>query len=189
MKRKCVVVLAILVLMQVLCGVQSAPKAQTAGEKMPTILVESKNFFKNNPITEIYEYLYGECPVEFVALPSNGAEREAKIEEIRAEIEVGGGPDAFILAAHAPNSTCTSALFPNVEQSMADGAFLPLDTYIKSSLYLDPSAQVQPVFNAGKVNGEQVVLPLLYRVNTYLLDKAQMQDPNAQYMSLSLIHI
>ena len=55
---------------------------------------------------------------------------------------------------------------------MADGAFLPLDTYIKSSLYLDPSAQVQPVFNAGKVNGEQVVLPLLYRVNAYLLDKA-----------------
>ena len=39
MKRKCVVVLAILVLMQVLCGVQSAPKAQTAGEKKPTILV------------------------------------------------------------------------------------------------------------------------------------------------------
>lgn len=37
MKRKCVVVLAILVLMQVLCGVQSAPKAQTAGEKKPTI--------------------------------------------------------------------------------------------------------------------------------------------------------
>ena len=33
MKRKCVVVLAILVLMQVLCGVQSALKAQTAGEK------------------------------------------------------------------------------------------------------------------------------------------------------------
>lgn len=53
MKRKCVVVLAILVLMQVLCGVQSALKAQTAGEKKPTILVESKNFFKNNPITEI----------------------------------------------------------------------------------------------------------------------------------------
>ena len=51
MKRKCVVVLAILVLMQVLCGVQSAPKTQTAGEKKPTILVESKNFFKNNPIT------------------------------------------------------------------------------------------------------------------------------------------
>ena len=187
MKRKCVVVLAILVLMQVLCGVQSAPKAQTAGEKKPTILVESKNFFKNNPITEIYEYLYGECPVEFVALPSNGAEREAKIEEIRAEIEAGGGPDAFILAAHAPNSTCTSALFPDVEQSMADGAFLPLDTYIKSSLYLDPSAQVQPVFNAGKVNGEQVVLPLLYRVNTYLLDKAQMQDPNAQYTSFDTL--
>ena len=59
MKRKCVVILAILVLMQVLCGVQSAPKAQIAGEKKPTILVESKNFFKNNPITEIYEYLYG----------------------------------------------------------------------------------------------------------------------------------
>lgn len=51
MKRKCVIVLAILVLMQVLCGVQSAPKAQTAREKKPTILVESKNFFKNNPIT------------------------------------------------------------------------------------------------------------------------------------------
>ena len=58
MKRKCVVVLAILVLMQVLCGVQSAPKAQTAGEKKPTILVESKNFFKNNPITEIYAVSY-----------------------------------------------------------------------------------------------------------------------------------
>lgn len=70
---------------------------------------------------------------------------------------------------------------------MADGAFLPLDTYIKSSLYLDPSAQVQSVFNAGKVNGEQVVLPLLYRVNTYLLDKAQMQDPNAQYMSFDAL--
>ena len=88
MKRKCVVVLAILVLMQVLCGAQSAPKAQTAGEKKPTILVESKNFFKNNPIAEIYEYLYGECPVEFVALPSNGAEREAKIEEIRAKLDL-----------------------------------------------------------------------------------------------------
>ena len=37
MKRKCVFVLAILVLMLVLFGVQSAPKAQTAGENMPTI--------------------------------------------------------------------------------------------------------------------------------------------------------
>ena len=69
---------------------------------------------------------------------------------------------------------------------MADGAFLPLDTTIKAA-YLDPSAQVQPVFNAGKVNGEQVVLPLLYRVNTYLLDKAQMQDPNAQYTSFDAL--
>ena len=46
---------------------------------------------------------------------------------------------------------------------------------------------MQPVFNAGKVNGEQVVLPLLYRVNTYLLDKAQMQDPNAQYTSFDAL--
>lgn len=181
MKRKWAVVLAILVLVQALCGFQSAPKAQSAGEKKPTILVESRNFLKNNPVTELYEYLYGECPIEFVALPSDEAEREAKIEEIRAEIEAGGGPDAFILAAHAPNSTCTSALFQNVEQSMAGGAFLPLDTYIQSSVYLDPNAQVQPVFEAGKVNGEQVVLPLLYRVNTYLLDKSQVKDPTAQF--------
>ena len=54
MKRKWAVVLAILVLMQVLCGFQSAPKAQTAGEKKPTILVESRNFLKNNPVTELY---------------------------------------------------------------------------------------------------------------------------------------
>ena len=181
MKRKWAVVLAILVLVQALCGFQSAPKAQTAGEKKPTILVESKNFLKNNPITELYEYLYGECPIEFITLPSDEAAREAKIEEIRAEIKAGGGPDAFILAAHAPNSTCTSALFPDVEQSMADGAFLPLDTYIKNSVYLDPNAQVRPVFNAGKVNGEQVVLPILYRVNTYLLDKTQLKDPNTQF--------
>lgn len=181
MKRKWAVVLAILVLVQALCGFQSAPKAQSAGEKKPTILVESRNFLKNNPVTELYEYLYGECPVEFVALPSDEAEREAKIEEIHAEIEAGGGPDAFILAAHAPNSTCTSALFQNVEQSMADGAFLPLDTYIQNSIYLDPSAQVQPVFEAGKVNGEQVVLPLLYRVNTYLLNKSQVKDPTMQF--------
>ena len=113
-----------------------AESTNSKGEKSRTILVESKNFFKNNPITEIYEYLYGECPVEFVALPSNGAEREAKIEEIRAELEAGGGPDAFILATHAPNSTCTSALFPDVEQSMADGAFLPLDAYIKAASIL-----------------------------------------------------
>lgn len=46
---------------------------------------------------------------------------------------------------------------------------------------------MQPVFNAGKVNGEQVVLPLLYRVNAYLLDKAQMQDPNAQYTSFDTL--
>ena len=150
-------------------------------ESRPTILVESKNFLKNNPITELYAYLYGECPIEFVALPADAAEREAKIKEIQAEIEAGGGPDAFILAAHAPNSTCTSALFPDVKQSMTDGAFLPLDTYIKNSVYLDPSAQVKPVFDAGKANGKQVVLPILYRVNTYLLDKAQMKDPNAQY--------
>ena len=104
MKRKWAVVLAILVLVQALCGFQSASKAQTAGENKPTILVESRNFLKNNPVTELYEYLYGECPVEFVALPTDEDERAAMIEEIRAEIEAGGGPDAFILAAHAQNS-------------------------------------------------------------------------------------
>lgn len=46
MKRKCVVVLAILVLMQVLCGVQSAPKAQTAGEKKADDLSGKQKFLQ-----------------------------------------------------------------------------------------------------------------------------------------------
>ena len=46
MKRKCVVVLAILVLMQVLCGVQSAPEAQTAGGEKADDLSGKQKFLQ-----------------------------------------------------------------------------------------------------------------------------------------------
>ena len=63
-------------------------------------------------------------------------------------------------------------------QNVAKNAFLPLDDYIKESEYLRSEDHFAPVFDTGKTDEGQVVLPITYYASVFLLDKAQLADPD-----------
>lgn len=69
-------------------------------------------------------------------------------------------------------------MFPDVQRTMQAGAFLPLDDYIKESEYLRSEDHFAPVFDTGKTDEGQVVLPITYYASVFLLDKAQLADPD-----------
>ena len=95
----------------------------------------------------------------------------------------GGGPDGYLLSSPTSNMTFNgeghpATLFPDVQRTMQVGAFLPLDDYIKESEYLRSEDHFAPVFDTGKTDEGQVVLPITYYASVFLLDKAQLADPD-----------
>ena len=69
-------------------------------------------------------------------------------------------------------------MFPDVQRTMQAGAFLPLDDYIKESENTCRSEDhFAPVFDTGKTDEGQVVLPITYYASVFLLDKARLARP------------
>ncbi len=146
----------------------------------PVILVDRGNdkeyFEQNDYFLKYYALVYGEEPeYEFVTFPTASAARESEVQHYRVEIVAGGGPDAFILNTADPQLTRsdppTEVLFPDVVKAMQNQTFLPLDDLLASSEFYRPEEHVAPVMEAGKLDGETLVLPLLYSMNLYVLDR------------------
>ncbi len=111
--------------------------------------------------------------VELEILPIESSQYDAELTHLRTEIMAGGGPDVFHLSGFGggiqglPDST----LFPNPEHAMASGFFLPLDEYIENAQFMEFDNLDQKVMDAGKYDGKQYILPMLYRIPMGVLRK------------------
>lgn len=113
--------------------------------------------------------------VELVVIPQKPDEAEIKLTEIRTEIMSGGGPDIFILDTVHPQVVGEQAvLFDNVEKTMHSEIFLPLDEYLDNAQYMHKDAFEPVIFDSGKTDEGQLVLPIYY--DYYLNAVAQNGD-------------
>ena len=128
-------------------------------------------------LEELISYFYPEINLEFEAFFNGGMEREQQLSRMRTEIVAGEGPDIFLLNTYQMDysDTC-EPLFVDVEKTMRNRIFLPLDEYIAESEHYIPEEHLQIVMDAGKLDGEQLVLPLLYSMDLRLYDSEKVAD-------------
>lgn len=195
MKRKFAILLSAMLLTQAICGCGGAAPSATSSASASTdstaskssekavIVTDEQEFTHENGITRLAKEIYGDLNVEFFVLSEDTQERETQISSLRVEIMAGGGPDGYLLSSPTSNMTFNgeghpATLFPDVQRTMQAGAFLPLDDYIKESEYLCSEDHFASVFDTGKTDEGQVVLPITYYASVFLLDKAQLADPD-----------
>ena len=101
--------------------------------------------------------------IQFVS-PKEGdtAEREAEIHQLNTEILSGKGPDLFIMEG---NRLTNVNLFPDIEKSMMNGAFLDLTDVMDSNEFTAENFYMT-LLDAGKLKGKQYILPLCFSVPT-----------------------
>ena len=111
--------------------------------------------------------------IQFVS-PKEGdtAEREAEIHQLNTEIISGKGPDLFIMEG---NRLTNVNLFPDIEKSMMNGAFLDLTDVMDSNEF---TAEIfyMPLLDAGKLKGKQYILPLCFSVPTLTSAESVLKD-------------
>ena len=195
MKRKFAILLSAMLLTQAVCGCGGAAPSATSSASASTdstaskssekavIVTDEQEFTHENGITRLAKEIYGDLNVEIFVLSEETQERETQISSLRVEIMAGGGPDGYLLSSPTSNMTFNgeghpATLFPDVQRTMQAGAFLPLDDYIKESEYLCSEDHFASVFDTGKTDKGQVVLPITYYASVFLLDKAQLADPD-----------
>ena len=185
-----------MLLMQAVCGCGGAASSGTSSASASTdstaskssekavIVTDEQAFTHENGITRLAKEIYGDLNVEFFVLSEDTQERETQISSLRVEIMAGGGPDGYLLSSPTSNMTFNgeghpAALFPGCAAHHAVRAlFLPLDDYIKESEYLRSEDPLCPCFRYRKTDEGQVVLPITYYASVFLLDKAQLADPD-----------
>ena len=180
MKRKFAILLSAMLLMQAVCGCGGAASSGTSSASASTgsiaskssekavIVTDEQEFTHENGITRLAKEIYGDLNVEFFVLSEDAQERETQISSLRVETS----NMTFNGEGHP------ATLFPDVQRTMQSGAFLPLDDYIKESEYLRSEDHFAPVFDTGKTDEGQVVLHITYYASVFLLDKAQLADPD-----------
>lgn len=131
---------------------------------------------------EILEHFGGtpngmEAELEVLSL-ENGR-YEAELTHLRTEIMSGAGPDVFHMSGFGggiqglPEST----LFPNPENAMASGFFLPLDEYVENARFMELDKLQKTVMDAGCYKGSRYILPMFYRLPVGLLRREE--EPGA----------
>lgn len=132
-------------------------------EKTLTICVDSNYIERAYRLVEAWQQFNKDIKVDVIAIPQKTDETQIKITEIRTAMMSGEGPDVFILSTDHPNSIeGHPVLFENVEKAMQSEIFLPLDDYMEQAQYMHVDAFNPVVFNAGKTDEGQLVLPIYY---------------------------
>lgn len=111
--------------------------------------------------------------IQFVS-PKEGdtAEREVEIHRLNTEILSGKGPDLFIMEG---NRLTNVNLFPDIEKSMMNGAFLDLTDVMDSNEFTAENFYM-PLLDAGKLKGKQYILPLCFSVPTLTSAESVLKD-------------
>ena len=188
MKKWVCFLLALLVLLSSACSTADGTteqKKDISNTDKPIIVVDNEVFANSpNSVLKYAQHLYEGYDVQFQVLPKTSAERDSLISRLRIEIMTGGGPDAFILACdetYLDDGGRNTPLFQNIEKAMRLGIFMPLDDFIAKSEFLKTEDHHEIIMDAGKTEEGQLVLPLLYSMNVYLIEEQQNNTDLSSY--------
>ncbi len=161
-----------------------------------TIACDESFFEGSKDIRDMYRLLHDEynVEIEFESLPddfnSGYADYKSAVTRLRSEIMAGKGPDVFILSTWDTGFHYDDAgnfldrkepLFPDVQDAMRNRIFLDLDEYLAKSEIVNMDDHRSIIMDAGKLDGNQMVMPLLFEFEMQLLDRNQLETPDFTY--------
>lgn len=117
--------------------------------------------------------------VETEIIPKRGEAREAALQRIRTEVMGGGGPDVFLCSCvEATGSGATqTALFPFPANAMANGLFLPLDSYLENAQYMEVDKMHPAIMEGGKTEEGQMVVPISFTMPITAYEEGAIELP------------
>lgn len=116
---------------------------------------------------------YPNVSIQLEILPTEDAERSARLSELYSLIDAGNGPDIYLLPTydvltleHPEKYTYKriAPLFPDVNIAMRKGIFLDISQWYKKDRDLNKNNLNQTVMDAGIVGTARYALPLRYNV-------------------------
>ncbi len=136
-------------------------------------------------------YVHSDIKLEVIDINvDDQAELDALCTQLKTEIMAGKGPDIYILPTtnytftdSKGNTVFQESFFGDINEAMYNNLFLPLDSYLPDSEYIKMENYPEEVMAAGRTAEGQVIMPLAYTYDLFLLDKAKMKDPELSYNS------
>ena len=150
---------------------------------------------RGNVITRNYQSVIkmngGPQDITFEFPPSCGVEREFYLTRLRTELMAGKGPDVFVcISGFGGKYDSTTrqyimedAIFPFPQQAMKRGMFLPLDTYIPNSQFMEWSKLTSTIMEAGHTAQGQLLLPMTYTIPATAFPKDDVEHELSQNMT------
>ena len=129
-------------------------------------------------LIDTWQVLHKGKVAELIVIPSEPDEANVVISQIKTEIMSGAGPDVFILSGvrNPAMPDETPMLFENPEKLLYSDVFLPLDTYISNAQYMNYEGLNQTIFQVGKTNEGQVLMPLMFNYCGQIYDEASVLE-------------
>ncbi len=128
-------------------------------------------------LAEQYQSEHENVTIEIEYLPEDPEVRANKVDQLRAEILAGNGPDVFLMGSFYSSYNGSyyrsevEDLFPDVDQAMRNGIFCDIRTLYDADESLGKDALDTAVMDAGVVRGARYVLPLRYNFQMVLADR------------------
>lgn len=136
-----------------------------------TEMSEGMNAQTDNIITR-FEETHQNIHIVLEILPTDAEERAVRLERLRTEIMSGNGPDGYLLPT---DYRAMDSLLSDVAQSMYNGVFSDITSYLNNEEENFLSGINQAVMEAGAIDGKQYVLPLRYDFPVVYADPDALQ--------------
>ncbi len=170
----------------ILCGC-SSQKEPTGTYTLWVVTEESCSDGMNYQaklIVERMEEEYEGLTVKLDILPTNEAEREIVLKQLRTKVMAGNGPDVYLLPTgntlmldhpttgnlRKISTVQVEPLFLDAVQAMQNGLFADLQTYYAADDLLGIDALNETIMDAGVVSGRRYILPLRYDIPIIMTD-------------------
>ena len=124
-----------------------------------------------------FENEHKDVTIRMEVLPTNTEERAVRLEQLRAQIMAGEGPDLFLL----PTLCNSDSLIDDVSIAMRNGVFNAITDYFDADLDLGKEVLESTVMDAGIVDGVRYVLPLAYNFPVIYADPAYLEEKGLEF--------
>lgn len=184
-KRKLIACILLLSIFSILITSCSEQPKQSTEKTVLKVCIESSQLNQLKPIFNYYHQLYQDVVVQPILLPAGKEQREIEIKKIQTQIMAGTFADLYLLSTSNPFYVENSEpLFPNLNKMMYSGIFCDLNEFLKKDKEFQQQDFLQPILNAGKANGKQVIFPLQYRQNILAIERSNLTEiQNTVYLS------
>lgn len=142
-------------------------------EKMLTVCTEAELEESARFLASGYQKQYPDVTVKVEALPTEAEEREAAVKKIQTQTMAGEGPDIFLLPTRYGNMDIEEKepLFENINKVADAKVFLDLSPYMEKDKNFRAEDYQEVIFQAGRHEEKQYLLPLSYRLPVMYIEK------------------